>query len=181
MLEEVAVGILTSFGSALTERFTRGKGEAVEVQPIADDVRELMASQERTEIAVKELTALFRDTIEHIDGLEWAQNKLRSRASVRFEPTDAAPTLVDALMNLDRYIEQLSLREGSRPPAAHEASATSVTRPNPPEPPSPAEPEPVGSTGDEASAMPETSVLFAEIERDIQRRRSGRPEEGPSS
>ncbi|MEU3934233.1 hypothetical protein AB0E85_19670 [Streptomyces sp. NPDC029044] len=181
MLEEVAVGILTSFGTALTERFTRGKGEAVEVQPLTEEVRELMASQERTEIAVKELTALFRDTIERIDGLEWAQNKLRSRASVRFEPTAAAPTLVDALMNLDRYIEQLSVREGARPPAEPEMSAKSVTGPEPSEPPSPAERQPIGPPAEEASVMPETSVLFAEIERDIQRRRSGQAGEGPSS
>lgn len=73
MIEQVVAGVLTSFGGALAERFANGRGESVEVQPIARDVRELMATQERTEVAVKELTALFRDVIEHIDGLVWSR------------------------------------------------------------------------------------------------------------
>lgn len=184
MIEQVVAGVLTSFGGALAERFANGRGESVEVQPIARDVRELMATQERTEVAVKELTALFRDVIEHIDGLVWSQGKLRTRTSVRFEPTEAAPTLGDALINLDRYIRELQARGEPTPPGDPQEPAPPLEpalplETAPPEPTAPTDPPapPAGESG----AMPETQTLFAEIDRDIQRRRSGNAEGEPSS
>ncbi|MGW1012645.1 hypothetical protein ACWD4X_21735 [Streptomyces termitum] len=169
MIEEIFTGILTSFGTGLSERLINRRGEPVDVQPIADDVKGLIEQQKQTEVAVKELTSLFREVVEHTDGLVWSQGRIRARAVVRFEPTDETVTLADALRNLDAYIREAR---------AHPAPPPPTSLPAPAAPPVPAvPPAAAGGTapvpGGTAARASETARFFTEIDHDIQRRRTG--------
>jgi hypothetical protein len=73
----------------------------VSVKVLAQQVKELQASQRNTQWAVDEVLGIFAQVIEKTDGL-----KLRGSV-LEFHATPRSPTLGDALFNLDQEISAL--------------------------------------------------------------------------
>jgi hypothetical protein len=117
----VVLAGLQGLAKSLGERLVAAPKQAVAMRELADEVRELRVEHYKNQAAVTELLRQFERVVSQTDGLTLAG------ASIEFTQTTTSPTLGDALLSLERRIEELGRVKPD--PSQQKQQATPSPRP----------------------------------------------------